>query len=104
MMNPPCRGRNLPNAMLDDGGTGPGTYDNITKRENRTKRNPSLGTKPQKWEKLLMKEHIERGTTPADAIVVILKSESGNFLNKMLDSDGRTRFLPETCTSILSEH
>jgi hypothetical protein len=78
MMNPPCRGRNLPNAMLGDGEIGAGTYDDITKPENGIQRNPSLGTKPQKWEKLSMKEHIEKGATPAAAIVVRLKNESGN--------------------------
>jgi hypothetical protein len=70
-------GRNLPNVMLGDRGTGARTYDDIMKLENGTQRNPSLGTKPQKWEKLPMQEHIERGATPTAAIVVMLKSESG---------------------------
>jgi hypothetical protein len=41
-------GRNLPNVMLGDRGTGARTYDDIMKLENGTQRNPSLGTKPQK--------------------------------------------------------
>jgi hypothetical protein len=45
-MNPPCRGRNLPNAVLGDGEIGARTYDDITKPKNGTQRNPSLGTKP----------------------------------------------------------
>jgi hypothetical protein len=77
-MNPPRRGRNLPSVMLSDGETGTRTCDNITKLENETQHNPSLETKPQKWEKLLMKEHIEKGVTPATAIAVRLKNESGN--------------------------
>jgi hypothetical protein len=58
--------------------TGARTCGDITKLENRTQHNPSLGTKPQRWEKLLTKEHIEKGTTPATTTVVRLKNESGN--------------------------
>ena len=62
-MNPPCRGRNLPNTMLGDGETDAGMCGDITKPENRTQHNPSLGKKPQKWEKLPMKEHIEKAVS-----------------------------------------
>jgi hypothetical protein len=50
----------------------------ITKLENRTQHNPSLRTKPQRWEKLPTKEHIEKGATPTTATAVRLKNESGN--------------------------
>jgi hypothetical protein len=103
-MNPPCRGRNLPSVMASDGETDDGMCGDIMKPENRTQRNPYLGTKPQKWEKLLMNDHTKKGTTPASAIVVMLKSESGNYMNKMLDSGGRILFSFETCTPISPEH
>ena len=77
-MNPPCRGRSLPSAMLGDGETDTGTCGDIMKSENGTQRNPYLGTKPQKWEKLLMKEHTKKGATPATAIADRLKNESVN--------------------------
>jgi hypothetical protein len=64
--------------MLGDGETGTETCDDIMKPENGTRHNPSLGTKPQRWGKPPMKEHIENGTTPAAAIAVRLKNESGN--------------------------
>jgi hypothetical protein len=77
-MNPPCRERNLPSATLGDEETGAGTCGDITKPKNGTQRNPSLGMKPRKWEKLPMKGHIEKGTTPVAAIAVKLKNESGD--------------------------
>jgi hypothetical protein len=77
-MNPPCWGRNLPSAMLDDGETGAGTCSDITKLQNGTLHNPFLGTKPQRWEKLPTKEHIEKGVTPTAAIIIGLKNESEN--------------------------
>jgi hypothetical protein len=46
------------------------------KPENRTRLNPSLGTKPQRWGRPLMKEHIENGATPTAATIVKLKNES----------------------------
>jgi hypothetical protein len=77
-MNPPCWGRNLPSVMLGDGEIGAKTCDDITKPENGTRHNLSLATKPQRWGKPPTKEHIENDATPAPAIVVRLKNESGN--------------------------
>jgi hypothetical protein len=45
-MNLPCRGRNLPIVMPDDGETDAGMCGDITKPRNGTQRNPYLGTKP----------------------------------------------------------
>jgi hypothetical protein len=56
MMNPPCWGKNLPNAMLNDGEIGVVTCSDITKLENGTRHNPSLGMKPQRWGRPSTKE------------------------------------------------
>jgi hypothetical protein len=45
-MNLPCRGRNLPIVMPDDGETDAGMCGDIMKLRNGTQRNPYLGTKP----------------------------------------------------------
>jgi hypothetical protein len=47
MMNPPCKGRNLPSAKLSDRETDAGMCGEITKLENETQRSPYLGMKPQ---------------------------------------------------------
>ena len=78
MMNPPCWERNLPNAMLGDGETSVVTCDDITKPENGTRHNPSLGTKPQRWGRPPMKEHIKIGATPAAVTTVKLRNASGS--------------------------
>jgi hypothetical protein len=64
-MNPPCWGRNLPSAMFSDRETGVVTCGDITKPENGTRHNPSLGTKPQKWGRPPTKEYIENEATTA---------------------------------------
>jgi hypothetical protein len=48
------------------------------KPENGTRLNPSLGTKPHRWGRPLMKEHIENGATPAAETVVKLRNASGS--------------------------
>jgi hypothetical protein len=75
-MNPPCWGRNLPSATHDDGETDAETCDDFMKPENGTRLNPSLGTKPQRWGRPLMKEHTENIATPAVATVVKLRNAS----------------------------
>jgi hypothetical protein len=77
-MNLPCRGRNLPSVMPDDRETDAGMCGDITMPENGTQHNPYLRMNPQKWEKHLMNEHIEKDATPAAAIADSLKNESGN--------------------------
>jgi hypothetical protein len=72
------QGRNLPNMMPGDGETDTKMYGDIMKPENGTRRNPYLGTKLQKWEKLLMNEYTEKDATPAIAITDRLKNENGN--------------------------
>jgi hypothetical protein len=64
--------------MPGDGETDAGMCGDITKPENRTRRNPYLGTKPQKWEKLLINEYIEKYATLAAAIADRLNGESEN--------------------------
>jgi hypothetical protein len=78
MMNPPCWGKNLPSVMLDDEEIGAETCGDITKLENGTRHNPSLGTKPQRWGRPPTKEHIENGTTLAVVTAVKLRNASGN--------------------------
>jgi hypothetical protein len=63
-MSLPCRGRNLPSVMPDDGETDARMCDDITK--------------PRKWGKLLMNEYTEKNTTPTTAIADRLRSESEN--------------------------
>jgi hypothetical protein len=75
---PTMQGRNLPNMMPGGGETDAGMCDDIMKAENRTQRNPYLGMKPQKWEKLLMNEHTEKDAALAATIIDRLKNESGN--------------------------
>jgi hypothetical protein len=64
--------------MPDDEETDIGMYDDITKPENGSQRNPYLGTKPQIWEKLLMNGHTGKDATPIVAMVDRLKKESEN--------------------------
>jgi hypothetical protein len=77
-MNPLCWGKNLPSATHDDGEIDAEMCDDTMKPENRTWLNPSLGTKPQRWGRPLMKEHIENDTTPAAVTIVKLRKASGS--------------------------
>jgi hypothetical protein len=77
-MKLPCRRRNLPNEMPDDGERDPGMCGGITKLEIGTHRNPFLGTKPRKWEKLLMNGYTKKDPTPVVMIADRLKNESVN--------------------------
>jgi hypothetical protein len=64
--------------MLGDGETSAEMCGDIMKPENGTWHNLSLGMKPQRWGRLLMKEHIENGATPAAETVVKLWNASGS--------------------------
>jgi hypothetical protein len=64
--------------MPGDGETNVRMCGDITKPENGTRRNPYLGTKLRKWEKLLMNEYTEKDATPTVAIADRLKNENGN--------------------------
>jgi Na+-transporting NADH:ubiquinone oxidoreductase subunit NqrC len=75
---PTIQGRNYPNMMPGDGETDAGMCGDITKPENGTWRNPYLGAKLWKWEKLLMNECTEKDATPAVAIVDGLKNGNRN--------------------------
>jgi hypothetical protein len=75
-MNPPCRGRNLPILMPDDGETDAGMCSGIMKSGSDTQCNLYPGMKLWKWEKLPMKEYTEKDATPAAAITDRLRSES----------------------------
>jgi hypothetical protein len=77
-MNLPCRGRNLPSVMPDDGETGVGMCSDIMKPENGTQCDLYLRTKPQKWEKLLMNGYTEKDATPVAVIADKLKNERRN--------------------------
>jgi hypothetical protein len=77
-MNPPCWGKNLPSATLGDGETEAETCGDIMKLENGIRLNPSHETKPQRWGRPLMKEHIENSATPIAVTVVKLRNASGS--------------------------
>ena len=64
--------------MLGDGETGVVKCGNITKLENGTRHNPTLGTKPQRWGRPPTKEHIENDATPTATTTVKLRNVSGN--------------------------
>jgi hypothetical protein len=64
--------------MPDDGETDAEMCGGITKPRNRTRRNPYLGTKLRKWEKLLMNEYTEKEATLAAVIADKLKNGNGN--------------------------
>jgi hypothetical protein len=70
--------QNLPSATHDDGGTDVETCDDTMKPENGTQLNLSLGTKPQRWGRPPMKEHIKIGATPAAVTTVKLRNASGS--------------------------
>jgi hypothetical protein len=72
-MSLPCKGRNLPNVMPDDGEIDAGTCSDILKPGNGIRRSPCPGTKPQRWEKLLTNECTDKGVTPTAAIADRLK-------------------------------
>jgi hypothetical protein len=73
---PTVLGKNLPSVMLGDGETDAETCGDIMKSENRTRHNPSLRTKPERWGRPLMKEHIENGATPIAVTAVKLRNAS----------------------------
>jgi hypothetical protein len=73
--NQPCLGKNLLSEKLADGGTDTGTFGNIMKPKNETRRSLYLEMKSQRWEKLLMNESSGKGETPTDVIVGRLKSK-----------------------------
>jgi hypothetical protein len=64
--------------MLDDRETCAETCGDIMKPENGTRHNPSLGTKPLRWGRPPVKEHIKNGSTPAAVITVKLRNASGS--------------------------
>jgi hypothetical protein len=78
MMNPPCWGKNLPSAMLGNGETDAKTCDDIMKSENGTRHNLSLRTKPERWRRPLMKEHIENSATPITVTAIKIRNASGS--------------------------
>jgi hypothetical protein len=88
----------------DDEEIGTESCDNTMKPKNGTRLNPSLGTKPQRWGRPLMKEHIDNGATPIATTVAKLRNVSGSKLIKMIGFDRRTRSSPKTCTVTSPEH
>jgi hypothetical protein len=78
MTNPPYWGKSLPSTTHNDGGTDVETCDDTMKLGSGTQHNPSLRTKPQRWGRPLMKEHIENSATPTTETVVKLRNMSGS--------------------------
>jgi hypothetical protein len=74
---PTVLGKNLPSAMLGDGETDVETCGDIMKPKNGIRHNPSLRTKPRRWGKPMMKEHIENDASLAAATAVKLRNASG---------------------------
>jgi hypothetical protein len=64
--------------MPGDGETDAGMCVGITKLENGNQHNPYLGTKPRKWEKLLMNRYTEKDATLIAVIAEKLKNKSRN--------------------------
>jgi hypothetical protein len=67
-MSQPRKRRNLPSVMPGDEETDAETCGDIMKLGNRIQRSPYPVMKPQKWEKLPMKEYTEKDITPAALI------------------------------------
>jgi hypothetical protein len=97
----PCKGRSLPSAKHDDGGTNAGTCGDIMKSGNGIRRGPYPETKPQRWEKLPMSECTKKGVTLAAAIADKLNTESESWASRMSGCGEKTLSSLETCTPIL---
>jgi hypothetical protein len=100
-MSLPCKGKNLPSAKRNDGGTDTGTYGDITMLGNGIQRSPYLATKLQKWEKLPTSKYIEKGETLAAAIAEKLKTENESKPSKVQGCVERTLSSLETYTPTL---
>jgi hypothetical protein len=87
---PTVQGKNLPSEKLGDEGTDAGIFVDITKLGSGTQRNPYLGMKSRKWEKLPTSEYSEKGGILADVTVGKLKTEIENKLNMVQGYAERT--------------